>query len=170
MFLIVTMLGISLQWEADCQRHVEAAKVFAKDDIGILVTTRPDWLPRNLYKAAYKLGVSQRPALAEIYVHISDDGDIKIQGKTFTSGAAQKRLIELKKQITKVAGTDNVHVMFVVSDYGTVSYSNNAVYRQLHQFTNANGLGSGQIKTSEVLKRKQNLDPRNLMQQLAKAG
>ncbi len=160
--LLASVIGFSLQWEADCQQRVAAARILAKQDVGILVTTRPGWLPGNLYKLAFRYGVSQRPSLAEIFVHIADDESIVIQGETLDLDSAKERLIQLRTQIDDLTGTNNVHVQFVFSQYDRVTKS--TAYDRLHQFAyDQEFVSTGCITSDGVLTRKQNLDPRNLM-------
>lgn len=161
--ILVTLLSFLLQWESDCQQHVDAAQSLARNRIGILVTTRPGWLPRNVYQMVGRLGISQRPALAEIYVNISDDGNVQVQGEDVTVDEAKVKLIQLRKKISRVAGTSNVHVLFAVSDYPNVGLENTS-YRKLSEFVRSSELRSGsRIKASRVSARIENLDPRNLM-------
>ncbi len=154
-------VGFTLQWESDCQKHVDAARTLAKNDVGILVTTRPGWLPRPLYSLAYKLCVSQRPALAELYVHIARDGQVTIQDKTFTVDAAKERIKNLRSEIIQVSGTNNVHITFVVEDYNTGHKT--ASHGELMKFTYAEFDSGSAIKEDQLKARKRSLDPRNLM-------
>ncbi|MBL8810552.1 MAG: hypothetical protein JNM43_10280 [Planctomycetaceae bacterium] len=159
--IVAAALGFTLQWESDCQQRVQAARSLAQNDVGILVTTCPGWLPKSLYRVAYNLRLSQRPALAELYVHITKNGEVRIQDKQFSIGDAERRIKELRSEIIKVSGTENVHVMFVVDD--DESGRKSEAYMQLSQFSYSE-FGSGSaIKSSELDGRKKNLDPRNLM-------
>ena len=159
--IFATAIGFTLQWESDCQRHVQAARALAHNDVGILVTTRPGWLPRGVYRLAHDLQLSQRPALAELYVHISKSGEVRIQGKQFSIDDAKQRMKDLRSEIARVSGTNNVHIMFVVDDYKTGHKTD--AHQQLLQFSYAE-FGSGSaISSSELDARKKSLDPRNLM-------
>ena len=160
--ILASAVGLTLQWESDCQQLVSAARTLAENDVGILVTTRPGWLPRPVYSLAYKLGVSQRPALAELYVHIAKDGQVSIQGKEFTVEAAKERIKELRSEIIKVTGMHNVHIMFVVpNDYKTGRKT--AAHWELMRFTYAEFDSGSAIREDQLKARKNNLDPRSML-------
>ena len=159
--ILAAAIGFTLQWESDCQKKVHAAQTLAQNDVGILVTTRPGWLPKSLYRLAYELRVSQRPALAELYVHITKTGEVMIQGKTFSIEDAKERMKDLRSEIIKVSGMENVHIMFVVEDYESGHKTD--AHIQLSRFSYSEFDSGSSIKSSELDGRKKNLDPRNLM-------
>lgn len=159
--ILAAALGLTLQWESDCQQKVKSAQTLAQNDVGILVTTRPGWLPDGLYRLAYEFRLSQRPALAELYVHLTANGEVKIQGKTFSIDDAKERMKELRFEVAKVCGTENVHIMFVVEDYKIGRKTDS--HQQLLTFSYAEFNSGSAIKSSELAARKKSLDPRNLM-------
>ena len=159
--ILAAAIGFTLHWESDCQEKVHAAQTLAQNDVGILVTTRPGWLPKPLYRLAYQLRVSQRPALAELYIHITKTGEVKIQGETFSIEDAKQRMKDLRSEIIKVSGMDNVHIMFVVDDYESGHKTD--VHVELSRFSYSEFDSGSSIKSSQLDGRKQNLDPRNLM-------
>lgn len=111
-FVFAGLLLIVFEWQQQCHQWIEGARDLAKNDIGILVTYSPQWIPRRFSK----LAVFRRPGLAEIYVSISRDGDIEIQGESLDIKSAQQRLLDLRAQIFKDAGTNNVHIQFAAAD------------------------------------------------------
>jgi hypothetical protein len=157
---LVTLVAIVLSaWLWRMHARIEAARRLSPEGVAFLVVpAKPAWVPSD--EKAEKPFV--RPAMAEVFVYVSTNGQIEISDVLLELAAAKRRLAQLRQEIGH-AGVSIVHVQLVAHDASVNSLLSSQRGMEtaiaIMEYANDNGFASvGFLESSQVDERRRNLD------------
>ena len=111
LFLITLVLALVLSglvWRS--RMRMESARVLHEANIGFTISSDgPAWLPSLLRNAP----MFARPVAARIFIELSKDGTITLQGDECTLDEAKRKLAALRQQIVFETGAQRIMVCLV---------------------------------------------------------